>query len=56
VYELQVVKITSKGASAAALRHARAALAGKPRAAVATTRRTGALAGYGSAFATSSVR
>jgi hypothetical protein len=56
VYELQVVKITPKGASAATLRHARAALAGKPRAAVATTRRGGALAGYGSAFATSSVR
>jgi hypothetical protein len=56
VYELQVVKITPKGASAATLRHARAALAGKPRAAVATSRSTGALAGYGSAFATSSVR
>jgi hypothetical protein len=60
VYDLQVVSITSKsspGASARrGARHARAALAGEPVAAIATAGLTGASAGYASAFATRSAR
>jgi len=60
VYDLQVVSITSKGASTASARrrarHARAARAGEPVVSIASTSRTGASAGSGSAFATRSAR
>lgn len=59
VYELQVVSITPRSASAASVKRgadAHAALAGEPAASIASIDHAGALAGYGSAFAIVSPR